>query len=125
VLNQTLIGWVAGELGIDTRFVQSRELGADGTGAERVLAIARALGASEYVSGPAGRAYLDPAAFAAAGIALTWKQYDGYPEYAQFHPPFQHAVTVLDLLFHVGPRASEHIWGWRETVSQRGQSRAV
>jgi hypothetical protein len=90
-----------------------------------VLAIARALGASEYVSGPAGRAYLDPAAFTAAGIALTWKQYDGYPEYAQFHPPFQHAVTVLDVLFHVGPRASEYIWGWRAAASRQSQSRAV
>ena len=40
--------------------------------------------------------------------------YGGYPEYAQFHPPLTHAVTVLDLLFHTGPEAPWHIWGWRE-----------
>ena len=28
--------------------------------------------------------------------------YSGYPEYAQIHPPFEHEVTILDLLFHVG-----------------------
>ena len=30
--------------------------------------------------------------------------YSGYPEYQQLHPPFSHRVTILDLLFHTGPR---------------------
>jgi len=115
-LNQTLIQWVAGELGITTRIMHSHDVPVGGSGANRVLGIAQAIGASEYVSGPAGRAYLDPAAFADAGITLTWKSYDSYPEYAQFHPPFEHAVTVLDLLFHTGPGAPHYIWGWRDAA---------
>ncbi|NTX58681.1 WbqC family protein, partial [Myxococcus sp. CA039A] len=34
--------------------------------------------------------------------------------YPQPHPPFEHAVTVLDVLFHLGPEAPEAIWGWRQ-----------
>jgi hypothetical protein len=35
--------------------------------------------------------------------------YSGYPEYAQLYPPFEHAVTVLDLLFHIGPDAPRYM----------------
>ncbi|MDQ5937036.1 MAG: hypothetical protein QG574_4395, partial [Cyanobacteriota bacterium erpe_2018_sw_21hr_WHONDRS-SW48-000092_B_bin.40] len=34
-----------------------------------------------------------------------WMNYDGYPEYQQLHPPFDHHVTVLDLLFNEGVNA--------------------
>jgi hypothetical protein len=33
--------------------------------------------------------------------------YSGYPEYPQLHGPFDHAVTVLDLLFMAGHQAIE------------------
>jgi hypothetical protein len=35
--------------------------------------------------------------------------YSGYPEYPQLHPPFTHNVTVLDLLFSVGPAAPQYL----------------
>ena len=31
--------------------------------------------------------------------------YSGYPEYPQLHPPFEHGVTVLDLIFNTGADA--------------------
>jgi hypothetical protein len=65
------------------------------------------------VTGPSAAAYVDPARFAQAGIALIYKDYSGYPEYPQLHPPFDHYVSVLDLIFHVGPDAPRYIWGWR------------
>ncbi|MCX7890837.1 MAG: WbqC family protein [Burkholderiales bacterium] len=114
-LNQFLIRRIAEEfLGIRTLFAQSTEFNAPGRKADRILALAKAAGATTYLSGPAAKAYLDPAAFSAAGIELQWKEYPAYPEYPQLHPPFDHAVTVLDLLFHVGPAAPWYIWGWRE-----------
>ena len=33
--------------------------------------------------------------------------YSGYPEYPQLHPPFEHEVTVLDLLVQHGSRRAE------------------
>ena len=78
------------------------------------MALLEVAGADVYVSGPAGRAYLDPERFERAGIELRWKDYSGYPEYYQFPPSFVHQVTILDLLFHTGPAAPEYIWAWRE-----------
>jgi hypothetical protein len=113
-LNQTLIRMIATQLlGITTRFSDSRELGIAGRGEQRVLDIVQRLGATVYVSGPAAKAYLDPDRFAASGVTVRWKDYSGYPLYPQLHPPFTHAVTVLDLLFHTGPKAPWYIWGWR------------
>jgi hypothetical protein len=113
-LNQFLTRKIAEDfLGIATRFEDSRRYAAQGVKQERLLDIIRKAGATRYVSGPAAKNYIDPARFDAAGIELIWKNYAGYPEYPQLHPPFEHAVTVLDLLFHTGPRAAWYIWGWR------------
>jgi hypothetical protein len=101
-------------LGVNTRLWMSSELSdADGKTA-RLVALCNAVGASRYVSGPAARSYIDPNTFAHAGIELLFKSYEGYPEYPQQFPPFSHGVTVLDLLFNVGPDAPWYIWGWRD-----------
>ncbi len=33
--------------------------------------------------------------------------YSRYPEYAQLFPPFEHAVSIIDLIFNEGPNAPE------------------
>lgn len=114
-LNHALTQLIARDfLGANTRFDDSRRHPAPGRSQERLLALLRSVGATTYISGPAARAYIDPAAFASAGIELVWKDYSGYPEYPQFHPPFEHAVSVIDLIFHTGPDAPHYIWGWRK-----------
>ena len=113
-LNQHLIRTIARDLlGLSTTFRDSRELELRERREDRVLEIVDRTGAGVYVSGPAARAYIHPERFAERGIELVWKSYDGYPEYPQFHPPFVHAVTILDLLFHTGADAARYIWGWR------------
>ena len=73
------------------------------------MAIARASGADRYLSGPSATAYLDEQMFAAAGIAVEWMSYEGYPVYPQLHGEFEHAVSVLDLLFSTGPEARRYL----------------
>jgi hypothetical protein len=96
-------------LGIGTRISRSTDYDAPGAGAQRVLNLCLAAGASRYLSGPAAQAYLEVEPFARAGIEVQWMDYDGYPEYAQLHPPFEHAVTILDLIFHTGPQARSYM----------------
>ena len=74
------------------------------------MAVCRALGATEYLSGPSARDYIEPEKFAAAGIELQYIDYR-YPEYPQLYPPFDPYVTILDLLFMTGPAAPRFIWG--------------
>lgn len=113
-LNQSFIRTIANDfLGVQTSFRDSREFAARNAKQEGLLDLIRAADAQIYVSGPAAKAYIDPDSFGSEGVKLVWKSYDGYPEYPQFHPPFTHHVTVLDLLFHVGANAKWFIWGWR------------
>lgn len=107
-LNQYLVRNIAEQfLNAETQFRDSREFDARLRKGERVLELLEKTGADEYVSGPAAKDYLDEAEFEKKGIRLTWVDYAGYPEYRQAFPPFEHAVSIIDLLFHEGPRATE------------------
>ena len=109
-LNQTLVRHIAqAELGLRTRFADSRDYRAEGRRLDRLLDLLIKAGATHYLSGPAARSYIEPERFEQAGIGLSWMDYSAYPEYPQLHGPFEHAVTVLDLLFHVGPEAHQHL----------------
>lgn len=117
-LNQTMITRIARELlGLRTEFDDSRRYSLTTRKQERVLELLAKTQATTYVSGPSAQSYLDPARFAEANIRLRWKDYAGYPEYPQLHPPFEHGVTILDLLFNTGPMAPHFIWGWRSNSS--------
>lgn len=72
---------------------------------DRLVSLCSQAGATEYISGPSAKSYIDPTLFAEAGIKLSWMDYAGYPEYPQLFPPFEHAVTILDLLFSCGEEA--------------------
>jgi hypothetical protein len=118
-LNQSLIRHIAREfLGLQTEFADSRSWRLSGQKLDRLLDLVTQSGASSYLSGPAAREYIEPERFAAAGVALEWKSYAGYPEYAQRFPPFEHGVSILDLLFNMGPQAPDCIWKWREQAAQ-------
>jgi hypothetical protein len=69
------------------------------------LSICRQAGATRYLSGPAARGYLDVDRFAEAGIVVDWMDYSGYADYHQLHPPFEPALSIVDLLFNEGSRA--------------------
>jgi len=113
-LNQFLIRSVATKwLGITTEFRDSREFSPVGAKADRLLDLLKKIGADVYLSGPSAKDYVPVGQFNDAGIDVVWKSYEGYPVYPQPYPPFSHQVTILDLLFHVGPHAPDYIWGWR------------
>jgi WbqC-like protein family len=108
-INRRFIEAICEWLGITTRLSWSTDHQAQEGRNERLLSICLALGASEYVSGPAAASYLDVELFRGNGVEVSWMDYDGYPEYPQPHPPFEHAVSVLDLLLSVGEDASHYL----------------
>ena len=78
-----------------------------------LLNILTHVGADTYISGPSARDYLDLDHLTQQGIESRFMAYD-YPAYPQLHPPFDPRVSILDLLFMVGPEAPSYIWGERE-----------
>jgi hypothetical protein len=91
-----------------TRFMRSSELQANGQKTERLIDVLTRVGATHYISGPSAQDYIDEALFRQAGISLEYMQYD-YPEYPQLYPPYEGQVSILDLLFMVGPDAPKYI----------------
>ena len=105
-INRTFIEAICGILGINTRISISTDYPApasDRTGT--LIGLCKSAGATGYLSGPSARAYIKEEEFERAAIALSYMDYSGYPEYPQLNPPFEHEVTVLDLIFNTGPDA--------------------
>lgn len=101
---------LARALGIThTCFLRSSELrDVTGNRTERLISILQKVGATEYLSGPSARNYLEEGRFSAAGISLQYITYD-YPDYQQLYPPYEPAASILDLMFMTGPDALDHI----------------
>lgn len=104
--NAALINAVCAYLGIRTRIRWCWDYELVEGRVERLVSLCRQAGATTYVSGPSARSYLDPHVFAPHGIDVQWFDYAGYPEYPQLWGPFEHAVSVVDLLFNCGSESA-------------------
>jgi hypothetical protein len=105
-INARFIRRLCGVFGITTRITDSSAYRLDNPDPSgRLLDICLQAGATMYLSGPAAKSYLDEDLFRKAGVAVQYMDYAGYPEYPQLHGPFEHAVSMLDLLFMTGSRA--------------------
>jgi hypothetical protein len=76
---------------------------------ERLVRLCEQAGATEYLSGPSAKAYLEEDRFRAAGIRVRYADYTGYPEYRQLYPPFVHTVSVIDLVLSEGAEADRYL----------------
>lgn len=76
---------------------------------QRLLNICKQTGADTYLTGPAAADYLDEDAFLQEGVTVEWMNYANYPEYRQLHQPFEHGVTILDLIFNEGPGSKKYL----------------
>lgn len=106
-VNRMFLREICSILGIKTVFCESRDFQLLDGKTERLLGICQSLDAECYISGPAAKGYLDENLFAENGIKVEWYDYSNYPEYPQLYPPFDHGVSVLDLLFSVGPASPQ------------------
>jgi len=102
-INRLAIRAISAMAGFETRFVVSSDLELVGDRTARLLHILEQLGATEYLSGPSARAYLEGSEkdFEAKGIKLSFKRYEGYPTYPQRGKEFRHDVSIIDVLAHV------------------------
>ena len=109
LINSRLIELVNSILGIQTKITWSSDYRLLGGQTEKLLGICQQAGADVYLSGPTAKDYFDEALAEKMGIKVEWMDYSGYPEYRQLQSPFEHGVTILDLIFNEGPNAKKFL----------------
>lgn len=96
-------------LGIKTKISFSQDYGLIEGKTERLVDLVKKAGGAEYLSGPAAKDYIVSKLFEEANIKLSWMDYSEYQEYPQLYPPFEHGVSILDLIFNCGPDARKYM----------------
>lgn len=89
-------------LGITTPIKLSSEFQLHEEKTQRLVNICASLGAAQYFTGAAAKAYIDKERFTQGNIKVCYWDYSNYPEYEQLGSPFEHGVTIFDLLLCKG-----------------------
>lgn len=98
--------YILSAFGCATKFVKSSEIQARGAKDELVLQLCKEVGATEYVSGPFGRDYLNKEMFKEAGINLLF--HDFIPiSYPQICCDFIPYMSSIDMLFALGGKEAK------------------
>lgn len=105
-INYRFISGICVLLGIETKISWSMDYSIVDGKTERLVELCRQAGATEYLSGPAAKVYIDEEQFRNEGIALQYFDYSDYSEYGQMYPPFEHEVSIIDLIFNEGLNAT-------------------
>lgn len=102
-------------LGINTKLSSSFDYKMIGGKTERLVEICKQARATEYLSGPSAKNYLNEKCFRDEKINLRWIDYSGYKEYNQLFEPFIHEVTILDLIFNEGENGRKFMKSFNQT----------
>ncbi|MDX2303124.1 MAG: WbqC family protein [Microscillaceae bacterium] len=92
-------------LGISTKISWDTEYQLKEGKTEKLLHLVKQAGGTEYLSGPAAKAYLDEDLFKQEHIRITWMDYGHYLPYQQLYSPFEAKVSILDLILNEGKNA--------------------
>lgn len=101
--NVHAIRQVVSRLGLDhARVVRQHELGVSGQATELLVNLVRAAGGGVYLCGDGSQGYLEPDAFARAGLRLEFQSFS-HPVYQQrVTKEFISGLSVIDALMHCG-----------------------
>lgn len=108
-INYRFISAICRILGIKTTISSSMDYDLTGNKTERLVNLCKQSGATDYLTGPAAKAYVDEELFAQEGISVSYIDYAGYLEYGQLYPPFEPLVSIVDLVFNQGPSATKYM----------------
>ena len=108
-VNYKFINLINDILGLKTKISFSWDYGLIEGKTERLVDLVQKAGGNEYISGPAAKDYINESLFVDADIKLSWMSYSGYKEYPQLFMPFEHGVSILDLIFNTGKNAINYI----------------
>ena len=92
-----------------TEIIRESELNVKGESTERLVNVCKSVGADTYISGIGGKNYVDEKIFDDNQIKLIYQTYSptSYPQ--RFSKTFFPNLSILDMLFNVGPKSSQLI----------------
>ncbi len=105
-VNRLFIKVINSIIGIHTLISDTSQYKMKGSKNDKIISICKQANAEAYVTGPLAKEYIDEKLFLKSGIDLIWVDYKGYPEYNQVFPPFEHAVSTIDVIFNNGIKAT-------------------
>ncbi len=104
-MNAELIGWFCEMLGITTSIQYASKMDTSGNKADLLAMLCAQVDATEYISASGSREYLEESdAFEKQGITIKYHDYE-HPVYAQLFGDFVPYMSIVDLLFNVGPES--------------------
>jgi hypothetical protein len=108
-LNIGIIEHCRGVLGITTTLLRSSRMQGNGSKADLLASLCKEVGATEYISVPGAKDYLDESsAFEEIGVPVRYFNYR-HPEYRQLFGAFLPYMSVIDMLFNCGDESAELI----------------
>lgn len=108
-LNIGIIEQCRNLLGINTSVLRSSLMQGGGAKADLLASLCKEVGATEYISVPGSKNYLDESsAFEDIGVPVRYFNYR-HPEYPQLFGNFLSHMSVIDMLFNCGEQSSDLI----------------
>lgn len=108
-LNCLLITEISNILGFLTPTIKASNLSSVGIKENLLLSICNELDATEYISPPGSQIYLEgSSAFENAGVKLSYFDFI-HPTYEQKFGSFISHLSVVDMLFNVGPKCAKEL----------------
>jgi hypothetical protein len=108
-INYRFLTAICSLLGIKTTLSWSMDYHLINGKTERLIDLCKQTGATTYISGPTAKGYIDEELFRTEDITLQYMDYTGYVEYTQLFPPFEHKVSIIDLIFNMGSDAPKYM----------------
>tara|TARA_A100001388_G_C28774214_1_gene506067 strand:+ start:4521 stop:5210 length:690 start_codon:yes stop_codon:yes gene_type:complete len=105
-LNQKITDYLLKNFKINTPIIHSSSLGLKSSKSELILDICKHTKASEYISGPFGRDYLNLESFKNASIRVEFHNFK-HPHYSQNYDGFEKNLSAIDLLFNYGENSGD------------------
>lgn len=107
-VNMHFIREINSFLNIKTKIRFSSEFDLHDEKNQRLLNICKEAGINKYFSGPAAKSYMEVELFKKNEIDVQFWDYSDYPKYSQIYPPFDHGVSIIDLIFAEGQASKEY-----------------
>lgn len=101
-INKNFIQNICNKLEIKTQIIDSKMLNLQGDKNTKLINACKILNGDIYISGPAAKEYINEDLFKSHDIEIEWMKYNHYNEYPQQYLPFEHGVSIIDMIFNLG-----------------------